>query len=244
MSISIFASSRVFLPTSAMLPFWLLIAAMLAAVAIANVITPTKLEVQDPPKLDSVVPKKFGNWEELPSPLIQIDLATTRDGESSINQPYDDTLMRTYRNPNGDVIMLALAYGQRQRQEVKVHRPELCYVAQGFAVRDEGSVTFPVLDPRGLPISGRRLVGTSLERKEAISYWIRIGTLYSGGALQSRIHILRQGLQGHVPDGILVRVSQILHINDDIDARFRLQEQFLGELARAMPETGRALLIR
>lgn len=227
-----------------MVPFWLVIAAMLAAVALAYLITPTKLEVQDPPKLSLVVPKKFGNWEEQPSPLMQIELSTTRDGETTINQPYDDTLMRSYRNPRGDVIMLALAYGQRQRQEVKVHRPELCYVAQGFAVQDRGSVAFPVSDPRGMPIAGRRLVGTGLGRKEAVSYWIRIGSLYSGGALQSRLHILRQGLQGHVPDGMLVRASQILHGNDDIEARFRLQEQFLGDLAQAMPEQGRALLIR
>lgn len=227
-----------------MKPFWIVIVAMLAAVVLAYLITPTKLEVQDPPSLSLVVPKKFGNWEEQPSQLIQIDLATTRGGESSINQPYDDTLMRSYRNSRGDVIMLALAYGQRQRQEVKVHRPELCYVAQGFAVQDKGAIEFPVSDPRGIPIAGRRLVGTSLGRKEVISYWIRIGSLYSGGALQSRLHILRQGLQGHVPDGILVRASQIVHSNDDIDARFRLQEQFLSELAQAMPEAGHALLIR
>ncbi len=38
--------------------------------------------------------------------------------------------LRSYVNANGDVVMLALAYGRHQRQEIKIHRPELCYTSQ------------------------------------------------------------------------------------------------------------------
>lgn len=233
-----------FLTPPAMRPFSIVIATMLVAVVLANLLTPTKLEMPNPPRLDTVVPRAFGEWRELPSPLVQIDLATTRNGETSIDQPYDDTLMRAYQNSRGDVVMLALAYGQRQRQEVKIHRPELCYVAQGFSVENRGVTSFPLLDPRGVPIQGKRLFGSSLGRKEAISYWIRIGSVYSQGAFQSRMHILSEGLKGHVPDGVLVRVSQILNDNEDVKSRYELQEQFAAELVEALPESGRSLLIR
>lgn len=233
-----------FLSPQSMRPFWIVIAAMLSAVALAHALTPTKSEIQNPPRLDAVVPRQFGDWRELPSPLIQIDLATTRDGETSIDQPYDDTLMRSYQNSRGDVIMLALAYGQRQRQEVKIHRPDLCYAAQGFAVENRGAIAFPVTDPRGAPIQGNRLIGIGLGRKEVVSYWIRIGSVYSLGAFHSRLHILSEGLSGRVPDGILVRVSQILNGKEDVNARFERQESFAAELVAALPESGRALLIR
>lgn len=236
--------NSVVLSPSAMRPFWIIIVTMLAAVVLAHVLTPDKLEVDNPPRLDAVVPRQFGDWRELPSPLVQIDLATTRDGGTSIDQPYDDTLMRTYRNSRGDVVMLALAYGQRQRQEVKIHRPELCYVAQGFAVEARGAAVFPVTDPRGMPIQGRRLLGTGVGRREAISYWIRIGSIYSRGAVQSRMHILSEGLKGRVPDGILVRVSQIVTGAGDLDAMYQLQERFAADLVEALPQPARSLLVR
>jgi len=42
--------------------------------------------------------------------------------------------MRAYQNSQGQIVYLALAWGEQQRQEVKIHRPDLCYVAQGFKV--------------------------------------------------------------------------------------------------------------
>mgnify|MGYP003340463721 CR=1 FL=1 len=67
------------------------------------------------------------------------DDATLAGVETDTEQPYDQTLMRTYANSHGEQIMLALAWGERQRQDVKVHRPEVCYPAQGFAIRQIGS---------------------------------------------------------------------------------------------------------
>ncbi len=84
------------------------------------------------PHLDKAVPEQFGDWRTLPNPLIQADLST--DGATSTDQPYDEIVSRTYVNSSGDVVMMALAYGKNQRQEIKIHRPELCYPAQGFKV--------------------------------------------------------------------------------------------------------------
>ncbi len=45
---------------------------------------------------------------------------------------YDDVLMRTYRRADGARVMAAFAYGRSQTQELKIHRPELCYSRAGL----------------------------------------------------------------------------------------------------------------
>ena len=70
-------------------------------------------------------------------PTTAIDPRSQRPGETDPEAPYDDVLMRSYTNAHGEVVMLALAYGRHQRQEIKIHRPELCYTSQGYAVLQE-----------------------------------------------------------------------------------------------------------
>jgi len=222
----------------------LLIALTLAAaVAGAVVFTPRLAYVDNPPSLDVTVPKRFGDWVNVPSPYMQVDLSVRRDGELSMEQPYDETVMRTYRNSKGQQIMLALAYGKHQRQEVKVHRPDLCYVAQGYHVDSLVPTRFDVRRATE-PVEGKRMIATNRGRTEAVAYWIRIGYLYSENAWETRGHILREGLQGRVPDGILVRASAAVGNKDDAAAMFPVLEAFLTELVDATPPVASALLVR
>ena len=55
-----------------------------------------------------------------------------RAKEAIINKIYNQTLTRTYINPRGDRIMLSIAYGRDQSDALQMHKPELCYPAQGF----------------------------------------------------------------------------------------------------------------
>jgi hypothetical protein len=54
--------------------------------------------------------------------------------------------------------------------------------------------------------------------------------------------ILRDGLKGTVPDGLLVRASSLTRSTGDIPAAHEIQEQFLGDLYRALDEGSRAKL--
>ncbi len=46
-------------------------------------------------------------------------------------------------------------------------------------------------------------------RTEAVSYWIRIGNVFTENPWAIRYHILKQGLAGKAVDGVLVRASRI-----------------------------------
>lgn len=140
--------------------------------------------------------------------------------------------------------MLALAWGKHQRQEAKVHRPDLCYVAQGFPVKSLIPKSYSnILSNNGI-VSGKHMVVMSQRGGEAVAYWIRIGTLYSENAFETRAHIFKEGLKGRVTDGILVRASQRIRAEADAVNSFPLLDQFLAQLVAASPPTTRAMLIR
>lgn len=219
---------------------------MLAAAALAVLLAPSKLDVSDRSlDLESIIPKQFHDWKEIPSPFVQMDLTPRRerDGapEAESNSPYDQTVMRTYVRSDGAVVMLALAYGSRQRQEVKIHRPELCYVAQGFSVeRKEHAVL--TLD-NGSTVTATHLLAQNDRRIEPVTYWIRIGDEISHSAWQSRLAILREGLQGRIPDGILVRASSAFPKGQSHPNAYRVQMEFLRDLVTALDRRAQRILI-
>jgi EpsI family protein len=217
-------------------------AAMLIASGLAVALTPTRHDVPEGTvRLEQSVPSEFGRWKEVKTGYIQMDLAP-RDGEERTrDQPYDQTLMRTYVRDDGAMVMLALAYGRTQRQEVKIHRPELCYVAQGFELKGKTPVQLNL--GQGVQINAYHLLATNGQRLEPITYWIRIGDEISMNALQSRLAIFKEGLVGRIPDGILVRVSQIVSPSAAPASSFDAQAEFLTDLLAHLDEAGRRALI-
>jgi EpsI family protein len=217
--------------------------AMLATAAAVRLLQPEPIPANTGTTLAETVPSAFGEWKEVSSVAEQVDPARNAD-EPSMDRPYDDVLMRTYGNSRGDVVLLTLAYGRNQRQEVKIHRPDVCYTAQGFQLISRSRVTFPVTSVGGRQVEGMRMLVSAPGRTEAVSYWIRIGDVFTDNAWAIRYHIFQQGLSGRGVDGMLVRASQIVSGADAASPeRYRLQERFLADLVRALPKTARHQLI-
>ena len=204
--------------------------------------TPRLNEISNEPELENTVPHQFGDWREQSNPYAQVSLATGIAAD--LNQPYDQTVMRTYVNSKGQQVMLALAWGKHQRQEVKVHRPDLCYVAQGYKVSSLTTATFNGVSQYGWTVTGKHMVVNSGRDMEAVAYWIRIGKLYSENAFETRVHIFKEGLAGRIPDGILVRASQKIQTDADAEKAFPILEEFLANLVAATPENARVLMVR
>lgn len=196
------------------------------------------------PNLEASVPEQFGDWKTLPNPLIQASLST--DGATSTDQPYDEIVSRTYVNSQGEVVMLALAYGKNQRQEIKIHRPELCYPAQGFRVVSIAPAVFEGIESAesGKPIIGKRMTANGKGMDEVVSYWIRIGDTYSASPWRIRWQILQEGLQGRMTDGVLVRLSQRKQPGTNHAESHALMESFAVQMLEAMNPVKRAYLVR
>jgi EpsI family protein len=185
--------------------------------------------------LDSLFPGAFNGWRIDPE-IVPLELSA--ELRKVVAESYDQTLARTYVDTQGYRVMLSVAYGGRRNKGMDIHRPEICYPAQGLALRrDTREVDFAYGNER-LPL--KRLVAGTGNRNEPISYWLVIGRSVASFGYGHRIALLKYGLTGHVPDGMLLRVSSI---DDDEANAFGRQDVFLRDLLNAMtPEFRRRVL--
>lgn len=210
---------------------------VLAATSVlATVLKPTPVvnSAASMPDLEQIVPQQFGGW------VIDrsiIPLTVSPDVARSLDSIYDKTLSRTYVNRRGERVMLSLAYGANQSRALQLHKPEVCYVAQGFRVSALEKEALSI-DSTSLPVM--RMVAVQGGRNEPITYWMRIGDDVARGWLEQNKVRLKYGLRGQIPDGLLFRVS---NISTDVPASYRLQQDFVDELLKALPQKSRAVLI-
>jgi EpsI family protein len=213
-----------------------LCALMVSAGALSHHLTPTvKLaDVGARFALGDIIPQRFGDWsvDNSVAPL-QVDPAT----QAKLDKIYNQTLSRTYIDSQGRRVMLSLAYGGDQSDAMAVHKPEVCYTAQGFEVsrqRDDDMAT----QYGALPV--KRLYAVSGMRQEPITYWITVGDRAIRPGMQQKLQQLRYGLSGTVPDGMLVRVSTI---GGDLDAAYEVQDQFINDMLQALHGKDRVRLV-
>ncbi len=209
-----------------------LLFAMLFAAALSAVATPRTRIADQGPKVDLevIVPREFAGWhvDTQIKPVI-----ASPDAQAILNKIYNQTLSRTYVNPNGDRVMLSMAYGGDQSDAMQVHKPEVCYPAQGFSVLKilKAQLTTPF---GALPVT--RLVAQQGPRNEPITYWITVGDHVALSGLDRKLQVMKYGLTGRVPDGMLVRVSSI--DRDEANA-YRIQEEFLNAMLASLDPGGR-----
>ena len=218
--------------------------AMIATALGVQWLQPESLSIDGRESLAQSVPTRFGDWKEVSFAADQIDPGKGTVDEPNMDRPYDDVLMRAYGNSRGDVVLLAVAYGRNQRQEVKIHRPDVCYTAQGFRLVERSPVAMPFSGAAGASVRGMRMLVKAPGRTEAVSYWIRIGNVFTENAWAIRYHIFKQGLAGQAVDGVLVRASRIEQgSGGSANTRYSVQEQFLADLVHALPPQARHLLL-
>ena len=221
MKISMFVFPQMTQRRSLLVAVLLILAALLAVK-----LTPTMHVVNTTPDLDTIIPAEFGEWKQIADPFTQVGLTT--GGNDLASQLYDKVVMRTYANKNGDRVMLAIAYAREQKQDIKIHRPEVCYVAQGFQLLSKTNNTINVSAAKS--IKALRLLVSNQNRYETVSYWVRIGDDYPANGMSARLKILRDGLKGKVLDGVLVRASTAISDPAAAEAAYKKQEAFLVEL--------------
>jgi len=209
---------------------------MVSSGALTKALTPTKkiADQQEKIDLEIMIPTRFGDWRIDKSIIpLQVDAET----QAMLDKIYNQTLSRTYVNSLGERIMLSVAYGGDQSDNLAVHKPEVCYYAQGFEVMK--TFADELLTQYGkLPI--KRLLAVKGYRNEPITYWITIGNKAVLPGIDEKLQQLKYGLTGNVPDGMLVRVSSI---DSDKNKAYQLQTIFIQDLLSAVNVYERTRLI-
>jgi EpsI family protein len=178
-----------------------------------------------PIDLKAMVPTAFGNWQEQVNFSNQI---VDPNQKQMLEEIYSQTLSRTYINPNGYRIMLSIAYGKNQRRKLQLHRPEVCYPAQGFALFSN--------KPGKIELNGQSIAVTLLEtslgqRFEPLTYWAVVGDKVTANQNEKRLAEVGYAMRGRIPDGMIVRISSI---DKDTASAYAIQRQFAIALIQAI----------
>lgn len=220
------------------MPIILVSIALLAALGVSYWLTPRQLSplVADGLDLETLIPQRIGNWE-VDDQFFIVPAAKT---ETIADEIYDQTLARAYSNGLGDIIMLVIAFGADQGDATQLHRPEVCYTANGFEVSNIQPTLLDLGTELAGPLPALQLETTDKIRFEPVTYWMRVGNALPSSTLERQGAKLAYGLSGYIPDGVLVRVSSI---SREPEAAFELHKEFIGELIRATPVEYRSFLV-
>ncbi|WP_405041343.1 exosortase-associated protein EpsI, V-type [Phenylobacterium sp.] len=185
--------------------------------------------------LAAIVPATFGGWrsEDVGDPL-----AINGPGTLSAKL-YNQLVTRIYTDEaNSAQVMMLLAYGREQTDDLQLHRPEVCYPAFGYALTRNQPFAFPIA--KGVEIPARRLLAEADERRESVIYWSRIGEYLPTSGVQQRKDRLEISLQGIIPDGLLSRFSTVTENPNDA---WRVLETFIPGLLASISPAFRNVLI-
>lgn len=178
---------------------------LIGAAVAAFALTPrNRLNLLGDRKLEKGIPLTIAGWHVRPSNAMILPKA--EEGTLSATL-YDQTVSRLYTSETEQPVMLVIAYGSTQSDQLQLHRPEVCYSAVGFEISNARQVAIPLSPPNALP--ARELVATSNERIEPILYWTRIGDFLPASGTEQRRMKLQTEIQGYVADGVLVRISTV-----------------------------------
>ena len=221
---------------------------MVAASAGATAMIPTQYWSQHTAsvKYATLFPASFGNWQLAPEQATSV---VNPQQQETLDAIYDEIVSKVYIDrSSGRRLMISLAYGNNQSRATQVHKPEVCYPAQGFDLvsmrKDMVPLTrsAPQLPGAGatpaLPVM--RIVAKMGPRIEPLTYWIRAGDRVVRGSIEQNIARVSLGLRGYIPDGLLFRISEI---NSNPEASFELQDRFVREFIALQPANAAESLI-
>lgn len=208
---------------------------MLLTAATAVLLKPAQKtsEQQTQINLETMIPKQIDHWREDDSSVY---LLVSAERQTLVNKLYNQILSRAYINDKGQRIMLSIAYGSEQSYMMQVHKPEVCYSAQGFQILKSASGIFNT-GFGTVPV--KRLLAIQGTRVEPVIYWITIGDTMAVSSRQWKLAQLKYGLTGKVPDGMVFRVSSL----GDEAVAYPAQEDFIKSLLQALSPENRKRLI-
>ncbi|MFN3915212.1 MAG: exosortase-associated protein EpsI, B-type [Aquabacterium sp.] len=188
------------------------------------------------PTYESIIPEQFGDWVHVPD---QNRGVVNPVQEEELMKLYTETVAKLYvHKPTGRALMLSIAYGRDQSTDVQIHTPEECYPSQGFKVKSRA--LHDVQTDYG-PIKAVRMETTlGVQRKEPLTYFIRVGDSVVRGSKERNLSRLEMALQGYLVDGMLFRVSEI---TTDSSSSFKLQDKFIKDLMNSVGSESRKRLV-
>jgi EpsI family protein len=183
--------------------------------------------------LADVMPDRMGDWVQQP---LGMNVQLPPDVEAQLKSLYTETLDKVYVNSSGEHIMVTVAYGRDQSDGFKVHRPEVCYAAQGFTVQKPVEAQ---LDLGQRKIGVQHVETVKGDRYEPVTYWMVIGDRVVNTPWRHKLQQIDYAFHGLIADGLLVRVSSF---SRDPAQAYKSQAAFVRQWLTHVPLKQRSRL--
>lgn len=213
-----------------------LLVLMIATAALGSVLRPSisMADERPPINLEAMVPTRFGEWRE---EAQQVGQVVNPQQKSMLEKLYSQTLSRTYVNASGYRIMLSIAYGKNQSDALSLHKPEVCYPAQGFKLLAKKDVIIELADNT---VQATRIETSLGARHEPVTYWTVVGDQIVTTNINKKLTEISYSIQDRVPDGMLFRISSI---DKDTSSAYATQELFAKEISSVIDTNNRSRFI-
>ena len=199
---------------------------LLVTAGIAQVLKPTKrLADENSLKLSAIVPETFSGWAIDPA---VVPIPPSPDVQFTLETIYKEVLSRTYVNKAGDRMMFTIAYGGDQSGALRAHGQDICYLAQGFTIEKLFRNTISL---GGFTIPATRMLAVRGQRTEPVTYWFTMGEKVIVTPWDRLFAHLSYGMSGYIPDGMVIRVS---NISNQETASFAAHDAFVKVLIDSM----------
>lgn len=185
-------------------------------------------------KLEDLVPLQMPGWtgQDVGDPL-----ALNQEGTLAARL-YNQQVVRLYTGADGVEVMMLLAYGAKQSDDLQLHRPEICYPAFGFTLVRNEPTKIPLMT--GVDIPARRLIARKDDGVEYVTYWSRLGEYLPQDGGEQRTARFENAFHGLIPDGVLCRFSTWA---DNPTTAFSNVNRFVQALVLGMKSDRRSVLI-
>jgi EpsI family protein len=182
---------------------------------------------------ESWIPEKLGSWT-----LQSVSGVVLPPPDALSDRLYDNLITRVYERPGMPVVMMLIAYNNKQDGVLQLHRPEICYPAGGYRLSPTQPITLTLAPGREVPANVFTAVG--VQRTEQVLYWTRLGESFPRSWLDQRLSVMRANLEGAIPDGAMMRVSLI---GSDQGRALDILRDFLATFFNAVPSRLQQVLI-
>lgn len=187
------------------------------------------------PHYETLIPTKFGDWEQLPAAGARV---VSPAQEEYLLSLYSEIYAHSFvHKPTGRVLMLSIAYGRDQTNDTQIHTPDACYPSQGFRIDKREQVDLQT--DYGPIKSVRLLTSMGTQRREPLTYFIRVGNSVVRGSKERNLQRLTMAMKGYRADGMLFRVSEITRDENPFD----FQQKFIKDLLDSVDQGNRKRFI-
>jgi EpsI family protein len=154
----------------------------------------------------TAIPDKVGGWVSRRSQELILP------PQDDSNKLYENQETRIYQGAGLPSIMFLIAFSSVQQNDIHVHRPEVCYPAGGFPIKNNEPIS---IGYAGSEIKARELIADRGGLDERIIYWIRVASHFPTNWQEQRLAMAISNLSGSIPDGVLFRVSAFERVKGD-----------------------------